>query len=112
MGTKGVRMEGVRARCARAMRPRSLRGALTLPVDSTTMTVMEIVIRQTPPSIPAAPMRAKFPGEVWRLVMPSVSPTRRPRAAPDMIHGTKRPEGNAKPYVISPKPAPASGTTG
>ena len=72
----------------------------TLPVDSTTMTVMEMVIRHTPPSMPAAPMSAKPPGETRPPGAINES-IKRPRDAPIMIQGTKRPDGRGRPYVRS-----------
>ena len=61
---------------------------------------MEMVIRQTPPSMPAAPMSAKPPGDT-RPPGESNESIRRPREAPIIMHGTKRPEGRGKPYVRS-----------
>eukprot|EP00967_Tisochrysis_lutea_P086987 scaffold122884_cov28-Tisochrysis_lutea.AAC.2 len=72
--------------------------------SSTRITVNEIVIRVTPPSMPAAPTSAYTPGETRDIpkVSPAYpafrnSPVSRPTAAPIIIQGTKRPLGRAMP---------------
>lgn len=65
---------------------------------SSKITVREIVMRVTPPSIPAAPTSAYSPGST--LLAPSSrisSPASRPTAAPVSMQGTKRPEGMKSP---------------
>ena len=60
-------------------------------LDSTTITVIEIVIREIPPSIAAAPTGAHDPGDSANDDSGATTKLadRRPSEAPDMIAGTK-----------------------
>ena len=67
------------------------------------MTLSEIVMRVTPPSIDAAPMSEYEPGFSDVLPPPNLSrmnsPRKRPPAAPRKMSGTNNPAGTPMPKV-------------